>query len=203
MKRHEIKQLLLDLNPQTVAEHSCFDHHVVGMDYLCLHRSDKLTVKLYFIDPKHINAPAGDDLVIPHTHRYAFESTVLAGKLGHMQFEECGATDHNAEEVERFTYVPEAKTRIGGLQAHIRLIQSVDHRSHLNPSYWCDTKTIHTLAVPREQVLLGLVQFADTVPTSHVYLEKGGEMRFTEPRTMKPIDAWNMRNKALEMMEQG
>jgi hypothetical protein len=201
MKRHEFKQLLLDLNPQTVAEHSSFNHHVHGMDYLCLHRSDKLTVKLYFIDPARLTARAGEALLVPHTHRYAFESTVLAGSLTHLLFEERLPTDGNVIECERWTYQPEGRIRTGGMAKHIRQWNIQTHRSHHSPSYWVDTEMIHTLIVPQEPVLLGLVQFADTAPTSNVYIRKGSEMKFVESQTPTPIGAWNMRNKALEMME--
>jgi hypothetical protein len=197
MKRHEFKQLLLDLNPQTVAEHSSFSHHVRGMDYLCLHRSDKLTVKLYFIDPARLTARAGEALVTPHTHRYPFESTVLAGALIHKTFfEEDGEC-----QFDKFAYEPESRMRVAMGSRRLLTFEALTHQPDENPSYWVDTSMIHTLIVPQEPVLLGLVQFADTAPTSNVYIRKGSEMKFVEQQTPTPIGAWNMRNKALEMME--
>jgi hypothetical protein len=168
------------------------------MDYLCLHRSDKLTVKLYFIDPARLTARAGDALLVPHSHRYAFESTVLAGSLTHCVFYE---EDEGERHHDKFAYKPEGRTRVG-LGAHrLRLDSAITHGADVLPSYWVDTDAIHTLIVPQEPVLLGLVQFADTAPISNVYIRKGSEMKFVEPQTPTPIGAWNMRNKALEMME--
>lgn len=197
MKRHEFKQLLLDLNPQTVAEHSSFNHHVHGMDYLCLHRSEKLTVKLYFIDPARLTARAGEALVTPRTHRYAFESTVLAGELTHKTFHE----KDGMCQFDKFAYEPASRMRVGMGCVRLQRASEITHQPDENPSYWVNTETIHTLVVPREPVLLGLVQFADTVPTSTVYIRQGSEMKFVESQTPTPMGAWNMRNKALEMME--
>jgi hypothetical protein len=68
--------MLIELDHIAAAQNSVINHHVEGMEYLCLHRSDKLTVKLYFIDPERMRQQVpGTYLVTPHTHRYSFEST--------------------------------------------------------------------------------------------------------------------------------
>ncbi|MFP3609244.1 hypothetical protein SB778_03905 [Paraburkholderia sp. SIMBA_050] len=197
MNRHSFKQMLEELNPQEVAAHSVLNHHVEGMDYLCLHRSPKLTVKLYLIDPARIGKTSGSILVTPHTHRYAFESTVLAGKLIHETFAEGADLEYD-----RFIYEPQTKIRIGAGAVGLLRRSAVAHLALSdNDSYWVGTDDIHTLIVPDRPVLLGLIQFADTSPTSTVYLRKGTEMVFPQSRAPSPIEAWALRNQALKMME--
>jgi hypothetical protein len=187
--------MLVELDCAAATQHSIVNHHVAGMDYLCLHRSDKLTVKLYFIDPAFMRQQVpGTYLVTPHTHRYAFESTVLAGNLIHARFKEVYGDTYD-----RFEYAPEtrAKTDIGAIG-----LETTDLELH-NPgsNYWCGTSDIHTLVVPQSAVLLGLVQFGDTVPKSTVYLRKGSRMDYPEQRNPLQGEVFRLRNIALEMME--
>lgn len=197
MNRNSFFQMLKELNPQEIAAHSVLNHHVEGMNYLCLHRSPKLTVKLYFIDPARIDKTPGSMLVTPHTHRYAFESTVLTGQLIHETFREGVDSDHD-----RFVYAPETKMRLGTGSVGLWQRSVNTHIARTNTdSYWVDTDEIHNLIVPDRPVLLGLVQFADVLPTSTVYLRKGTEMVFPQSRETSPVEAWALRNQALKMME--
>lgn len=195
MNSNCFKRLLIELDHSAAAEHSVINHHVEGMEYLCLHRSERLTVKLYFIDPYRMRQQVPDTyLVTPHTHRYSFESTVLAGRLIHARFKEV-----YGESYDRFEYAPEtrAKTDIGasGLEtADLELHES-------GGSYWCGTSDIHTLVVPHVPVLLGLVQFGDIVTKSTVYLCKGSRMDYPQSRKPTADEALALRNRALEMME--
>ena len=195
MNANCFKRLLIELDHAAAAENSVINHHVDGVEYLCLHRSEKLTVKLYFIDPTNIARPENAYLVTPHTHRYSFESTVLAGHLIHARFREVHGNDYD-----RFNYAPETKTKtdIGAAG-----LETADLEMHLaGSSYWCGTSDIHTLVVPHAPVLLGLVQFGDIVTQSTVYLRKGSRMDYPESRKPTPDEALVMRNRALEMMEQ-
>lgn len=193
MSHQVFRQLLLELDPAIAAKHSTINHHVQGMDYLCLHRSDTLPIKLYFIDPARITARPGDILVARHTHRYAFKSTVLAGKLIHELYDEVpGAT------YECSTYAPETRTRTPRDRCSLRSISKIAHG--VDTSYWVDTKDIHTLIVPDEPVLLGLMQFRDTAKTSQVYLPRGHNMDYPESFRPSEDGAHIMREKALQMM---
>jgi hypothetical protein len=188
------ERLLCELDFATAAAHSVLNHHVDGMDYLCLHRSDALTVKLYFIDPArmHMQAP-NTYLVTPHTHRYSFESTVLAGTLAHVRFREVAG-----DAFDRFDYAPEDRSRIDiG-----RVSLNTHFESHSAGSgYWCNTDDIHTLIVPSAPVLLGLIQLGDRAKRSTVYVRRGEDMRYPESRVPTKEQAHALRDKALEMME--
>jgi hypothetical protein len=132
--------------------------------------------------------------VTPHTHRYSFESTVLHGCLIHARFKEVYGSTYD-----RFEYAPEtrSKTDIGATG-----LETSDMELHRKGStYWCWTSDIHTLIVPGSPVLLGLVQFADIVTKSTVYLRKGAAMDFPESRKPTPVETLSLRDRALEMLE--
>ena len=46
MNRQFFTQMLQQASPDELAQHSMLNHHADGMDYICLHRSPKLTVKI-------------------------------------------------------------------------------------------------------------------------------------------------------------
>lgn len=193
MNVNMFRTMLLELEPAQAAENSVLNHHVAGMDYLCLHRSDKLTVKMYFINPERIAARPGAFLVTPHTHRYAFESTVLSGSLVHELFDE-----DEGPAYARSSYEPETKTRTG--RGERNLWPRSAEAYGVGGSYWVSTEDIHTLLVPAAPVLLGLVQFADTAETSTVYVRQGSEMKYPESRKPTSLEVIALRNVAFQMM---
>lgn len=194
MNANCFRQLLIELNYEVAAQHSVINHHVAGLDYLCLHRDPKLTVKLYFIDPNvmHEQVP-GTYLVTPHTHRYAFESTVLHGQLIHARFGEV-----YGKQYDRFEYSPETRTKTDIGESGLKCIALELHG--IGSSYWCGTDDIHTLVMPHAPVLLGLVQFGDVVPQSTVYLRKNSKMDYPESRKPNMDEMRSMRYRALEMI---
>lgn len=193
MNLNMFRTMLLELDPTEAAENSFLNHHVEGMDYLCLHRSDKLTVKLYFIEPERIAVRPGAFLVTPHTHRYAFESTVLSGSLVHDLFEE-----NDGHTYARSIYEPETKTRIANGFCDLSSKNATAYG--VGGSYWVRTEDVHTLLVPSDPVLLGLVQFADTAKTSTVYVRYGSEIKYPESRKPTPLEVIALRNRAFQMM---
>jgi hypothetical protein len=194
MNSNCFKRLLIELDHVAAAENSVINHHVNGMDYLCLHRCSALTVKLYFIDPSNIALGSNAYLVTPHTHRYSFESTVLAGRLQHLTFRECGGSRYDASE-----YSPETRTRYGTGDCDLEIRARDLHE--MGSDYWCGTSDIHTLIVPDDPVLLGLVQFADITQKSTVYVRKGRPMLYPESRKPTADEALALRSRALEMMD--
>lgn len=193
MNTNMFRTMLLELDPLQAAEYSVLSHHIEGMDYLCLHRSDKLTVKMYFIDPARISAKPGAFLVTPHTHRYAFESTVLSGYLIHELFDE-----GEGDVFGRSSYEPETKTRVANGACDLLTKSAIEHSA--GSSYWVGTEDIHTLIVPVKPVLLGLVQFADTAKTSTVYVRHGSEMKYPNSRKPTSLEVIALRNRAFQMM---
>ncbi|MFT4064340.1 hypothetical protein [Paraburkholderia sp.] len=185
MNRHFFRQLVDEADPAALVEHSTINHHVDGMDYLCLHRSPKLTAKLYFIDPARMTKKPGDFLVTPHSHRYAFETVVLAGGIDHVRFNAPAGSGW-----ERFEYRPE--TRALDRQGTRDLCPNVDYHASSYPNhnhYWVGANEVHTLLVPKRAVLLGLVQFSDTRETSDLFIRTKDEGRLEYPISRRPTEA--------------
>ncbi|MEX3764424.1 hypothetical protein [Paraburkholderia phenoliruptrix] len=198
MTPQSFRQLLEELDPRVAAQYSTINHHVDGMQYLCLHRSPRLTVKLYLIDPALIDRQPGEFLVTPHTHRYAFESTVLAGSLDHVRFVESSAHD-DGEAYDRFVYLPETRARLEA--GSTRLAVRERHTYGVGASYWNDVRDIHTLAISDRLTVLGLTQFADTERNSIVYVKPGAEMKYPAAHTPTTAPTDLMRRLALDAMD--
>jgi hypothetical protein len=187
------------MNAGEMARHSVKNHHVNGLDYLCLHRSDKLTVKLYFLDPAKMAKERGDFLVAPHTHRYSFESYVLHGRLGHIRLWERRVEGSDGQ-YECFAYDPDTRTR--KFTHACDFGHSVEYYGIAGQeSYWNSTSDIHTLLVPDKFVLLGLVQFSDICSSSEVYLRKGSDMKYPESRPLTDSEAEELRWQALSYLK--
>src|SRR5687767_4086876 len=89
MKSSALARLLQNhIDVELAIEHSYRDFHAKGLDYICVRRSDELTVKLYFFDGDTTKLP---DVVHPHDHRYAFNSWVVVGRMQNSLYEESEA----------------------------------------------------------------------------------------------------------------
>lgn len=165
MNNREIFRMLLQqMDPAEMAQHSTINHHVDGMQYLCLHRSPKLTAKIYLIE-QPINPNSGY-LVHPHTHRYAFSSTVLTGELMHLRFLEM---EGNAWR--RYSYRAESRSRQHESNCSLFSYRREHHTS--GSSYFVQPHEIHTLRMLPESgqpTMIGLFQLADTQSASRLYL---------------------------------
>lgn len=79
------QQLVETADWEKLALSSFANYHARGVEYLCLHRDPRLTVKAYFISGAVEHNERGW-IVWPHTHRYAFEHWTLAGTIVHHRF---------------------------------------------------------------------------------------------------------------------
>jgi hypothetical protein len=202
MNERFFKQLLTELDADAAVPHSTINHHVEGLDYLCLHRTDALTAKLYFIDPARTGKQPGEHLVAPHSHRYAFHTTVLAGQIEHIRF----ATERSAFGTwERWSYRAETRAMHNEEECHIGVRSGRLHEAgdYIRESYWVEPDEVHTLTVPRKPVMLGLVQFADTRTQSDVYIpaRDNGELHFADSRRPTIEEVETMRARALKALE--
>jgi hypothetical protein len=66
-------------------EHSYKDFHCRGLHYVCLGRSPRRTLKLYLFDGDVADLP---QIVLPHDHRYHFETFVMFGAYINAWFHE-------------------------------------------------------------------------------------------------------------------
>jgi hypothetical protein len=80
---------------------SFMNFHAKGLHYLCLERTELVTVKAYFFDETF---KTSNDVVIPHNHRYDFVTKVLAGKLKDILYQEVNAGYSGAKLFNRFDF---------------------------------------------------------------------------------------------------
>lgn len=173
LNTHALRTLLGEVCPVEAAPNSVLNHHANGVDYLCLHRSPKLTLKLYLLD----GAKNGNSnwLVHPHTHRYSFNSTVLAGAVRHVTFQR---NKKRSDWVE-CRYNPDTRDLVTGaqigLEAHADL--------HVpGTSYFVDPMDIHTLQVVPSAgpTLIALEQFSDVKQSTEIYFPVGSSMSWAD-----------------------
>lgn len=169
-----IENLLLQADSKVLAQHSRMDHHAVGMHYLCLHRSDALTVKIYHITEQAQNNNSGY-LIHPHNHRYMFDTVVLDGFINHKKFgimsnkarPNCGHFETrliSGEEGFRMF----KKSDVALIPTSTRFHTTAEQHRH----YRVMPSDIHTLEVVGECVL-GLIQYADSDLRPSIFLPLG------------------------------
>lgn len=156
--RSLVRHLLRQVDVAEAAQHSVLDHHVPGLDYLCLQRSPGLTVKVYLTDPARLRPQCSGYLVHPHDHRYAFDTTVLAGLVRHTTFTQWSVERGGAG---CYAYSPAQHAFLPAEQRYeLTAFGSVTYGA--GESYHVAVPTVHTIAVPRTApTCLLLLQYAD------------------------------------------
>lgn len=199
--RATVFERLHTLDVEKAAQFSSVNHHVNGMNYLCLQRDEEgETLKLYIIEKP--SNPNSGFLVNPHTHRYSFSSYVLAGRVKHIRFRErdSGIGLVHQRDWVKCMYSPESI--------------SVLHQTYLRPhvteyhekgdKYFVSDSEIHTLQMydDSQPVLLGLVQKPDTRKTSRLFLPANEWPNMNRPNTVKcmPHMVEHMRECALSLL---
>lgn len=141
-------------------EHSYKDFHAKGLDYICLKRTPERTVKVYFFDGDLTKLP---EVVNPHDHRYAFETTVLAGGLTDYRYTE--TTEDQGWAYEAHDYMTPLNGGNGFTWSNtVYLKPSVIHISGPGEVLRTEPYHIHTIAPFKDQTVLLLIQEEDQVP---------------------------------------
>lgn len=178
MNPYTISRLLRQTNPEVACHYSVINHHVDGLHYLCLHRSEDLTIKVYIMEePAN---PNGLYLVNPHTHRYAFSTVVLNGALDHVLFDKVEGDDW-----EEFRYDPESRGKTLVQRCSLKSRKQVQG---FRSAYWLEPESIHTLQIRKEQgpLILGLAQMRDTRTHSELYLPTDDHGHYLKPHSRTP-----------------
>lgn len=147
---------------ETIAANSFSNFHAKGLDYLCLQRSETLTVKAYFYDDAA--AAVSPEVVCPHDHRYPFSTTILSGQSEHYRY---SAEDDRpgCQLYQRFDWsTPLNGGRGFSWRGQVVLAPWEPERYRRGDTYWCEADEIHTIAIRQPQTVLLLVQHADVVP---------------------------------------
>jgi len=176
---------------QRVIENSFRNFHAKGLDYICLHRSPALTVKIYFLDGDVTKIP---EVVNPHDHRYPFKTMVLAGAMADHRFK----PDPTGEVFQAFDYMTPLNGGSGFTYRGEERMSLVDGGSIVLPrgaELSTPDDAVHTIEMLKDQTVLCLYQFADVVPIdkpTSTWVRKGDPEpntsglydRFTEDQIM-------------------
>lgn len=155
--KHMLRNLISNLDIQECINNSFKNYHTVGLDYVNLLRTDRLTLKLYFIDPIRVQPSKDGYLVNLHNHRYNFSTQVLYGSVTHLLFEEKEGEgwfryDYNSDNSKdsRFQFVKETGLTVVDADYYVQ-----------GESYLCDIHQIHTLKLHEKPTCLLLHQYND------------------------------------------
>lgn len=178
---------MIDL--EHILANSFRDFHVKGFDYLCLKRSPTETVKVYFFDGDVATSP---EAVIPHDHRYHFETTCLAGSVVNHDFHPASPEKCAAAPYERFDYLTPLNGGDGfKWTGMVWLNRFQSARYEAGQRYSLRAEQIHTITV-RPDTVLQLIQREDVVPVG-VPTSAFRPVRMKEPPSLDglylPMDA--------------
>ena len=139
-------------------DNSYRNFHAKGMEYICLKRSPKLTVKLYVFDGDVSKLP---EVVNPHDHRYPFDTAVVAGSMQNMLYR----PGESGEVFQTFDYMTPLNGGNGFTWREERALEEYNRQTlHRGQSYLMDAAGIHTIRMLEDQTVLVLRQYEDVVP---------------------------------------
>ncbi|QNJ56854.1 hypothetical protein SEA_REINDEER_44 [Mycobacterium phage Reindeer] len=162
------------LDIDALLPHSFKDFHAKGLDYVCLHRSDELTLKAYFFADGMESQRLGE-VINPHDHRYNFETQLMSGVISNKwyryadpnRFGDLGVG--NADWYNIFEW----RTPLNGGRGFQPVGDStllVQHRTETlawpGATYWMDAEELHTISVGARETCIVLAQHEDVVPLS-------------------------------------
>ncbi len=186
------KQLVSTLNPVEAARFSFENYHAVGLDYLCLLRTDVLTVKAYFFREDRKCQPGGDVdwIVWPHNHRYAFEHMTVFGTIRNHRFAIVEGRTHDL-------YAYDAEKRRPVSIATCGLKEIVRETTKAGESFSMPlTDEIHTLSFGSRQAVAIQLQYADTREQTAMVVPRGEIVRcalntalYQKP-TVEQVSSW-------------
>jgi hypothetical protein len=153
--------LLSGISEWDAVEHSYKNYHNVGVNYINLFRDERLTVKVYLLDPKAIKSNQDGFLVNPHNHRYAFSTTVLFGSVSNINFQET-PKETSVNIYHKFDYLGYQENSSFNYcgEVGLEIVEDILYKPW--ESYLLDENTVHTLRLSDEPTGLLLIQHIDT-----------------------------------------
>lgn len=148
---------------ETILPNSYRNFHAKGFDYLCLKRTPELTLKAYFFEGDVSKLP---EVVMPHDHRYAFQTYCLSGAVRNWGFESPdGGRDYEcASRMDAFAYLTPLNGGDGFTWiAEVELAKFADCYRSRGGSYRLERDDLHTIQIAADQTVLLLAQFADEI----------------------------------------
>lgn len=169
-----VKGLLRDLDVEESLRNSYINYHVKGLDYLCLHRSKELTIKLY-----HWKGSPGVPLVAPHNHAYYFDEIILVGDIVNITFTPNAFLE--SKEYDEHYWVAKSSVFVRPIDLEIKTDSLLRQGSKLSQ----DMYTVHTLVPMSEEFSILCYQYKTRRLKTMVY-PKSGDVINTEGLYLKP-----------------
>lgn len=163
MTRFFVRNMIENANPEEGVKHSFNNYHVEGVKYLNLLRSDRLTVKIYLLDPLLIKPNQDGFLVNPHDHRYNFGTTVLFGAVSNIVFHE----SPQGNGWNHFKYQADTKEFTPKGEVGLNMTEHLFYTS--GQTYYTDIEDIHTLRLSDRLTGLLLLQYNDINSLTNFY----------------------------------
>lgn len=175
-----------DIDIDTVVEHSFRDFHAKGLDYLCLHRSEKLTLKAYFF-AEGLDSQEASEVVNPHDHRYNFMTQCFSGLIRNKWYRipPCSLDaiyrgDYCGKDYEVFEWRTPLLGGDGFTYDGFCPLQEHRHGDYLpGEAYYMLAEELHTIQVMAPETCIVLAQYEDVVPADQptrtfVLADEGG-----------------------------
>lgn len=202
--RATVVKALETLNVEKVMPNSRIDHHTPGLNYLNLQRSDKFTLKLYLIEG--LNNNNGGYLIHPHSHRYDFNTIVMAGQIRNVVLNDEGITDALGDKkgripMARYDYSHEEGIGKKPEKTFLRLDEELSRVYVRDEGYLLNTTQIHTLETFDMPTLLCLSQFEDKQQTSSIYLPPKVKLEPPTGRVPTFEETETLRVRCLELLQ--
>lgn len=151
---------IADSHVDEMISNSFRDYHVKGFDYICIKRSDRHTVKVYFFDEPFVHMP---EVVQPHDHRYRFRTTVAAGRVRNIVYQTMAdRLDRNDIVYNEFEYLSPLNGWNGfTYKQRTKLAPFSIQDSIRGQCYSQQPKEIHTIRIMQPDTILILDQYED------------------------------------------
>jgi hypothetical protein len=153
------------LTMEDMLQNSYKNLHTKGLDYLCLYRSDALTIKLYLFSGDVSRVP---EVVSPHDHRYPFKTRCLSGSVWNRNYRLCWRNEAHTPRQTTYQMFEWRTPLLGGAgftwTEERRLERISDLRYDKDDVYFLRHDDIHTIQVRDNETAILLYQSADAVP---------------------------------------
>lgn len=123
---------------------------------------EELTLKVYFFEGDVSRAP---EVVVPHDHRYGFDTSVLAGRVINRTYLQSRETERGAVPFEEFDYLTPLNGGDGFTwRRSLWLREASSNIYERDQSYFMYAPSIHTIQIAAPDTVLFLAQGKDEVP---------------------------------------
>ncbi|QSM01093.1 hypothetical protein SEA_NANOSMITE_48 [Mycobacterium phage Nanosmite] len=164
-----------DLDVDELLDHSYKDFHAKGLDYVCLHRDEGLTLKAYFFADGMESQKLGE-VINPHDHRYHFTTQLMSGVI-HNKWYRCADPNRfgdlgvgNAHWYNIFEWMTPLNGGNGFTRDGDSVLLTNDRTVTLTrpgAQYYMFAHELHTISVGARETCIVLAQYDDVVPLEY------------------------------------